>query len=59
VRPSSWNEVKASFSDGVAVNLLGASGQLDYDPVTEETTGPIDVWVIQGGEFVVEEVVEP
>ncbi|MBK9368017.1 MAG: ABC transporter substrate-binding protein [Deltaproteobacteria bacterium] len=59
VRPSSWNEVKASFSDGAAVNLLGASGQLDYDPVTEETTGPIDVWVIEGGEFVVEEVVEP
>jgi hypothetical protein len=28
------------------VNLQGASGALDYDPVTEETSAPVEVWVI-------------
>ncbi|MBM4367534.1 MAG: hypothetical protein FJ102_15080, partial [Deltaproteobacteria bacterium] len=43
------------------VNVQGASGALDYDPVTEETTGPIDVWVIaaDGESFEVAETIEP
>ena len=34
------------FEDGEAVNLDGASGALDFDPVTGETSNPIEVWVI-------------
>jgi hypothetical protein len=28
------------------VDLQGASGNLDFDPATEETSGPIEVWHI-------------
>ena len=48
VKAVSWNTIKASLSAGQAVNLEGASGHLDFDPETEETTGPVDVWVVNG-----------
>lgn len=47
VRPLSWNEAKANFKAGLGIDLNGTSGSLDYDPATEETTAPIDVWAIQ------------
>ena len=28
------------------IDVRGASGELDYDPVTEETTAPVEVWGI-------------
>ena len=34
------------FRNGESINIRGASGNLDYSPSTEETTGPIDVWTI-------------
>jgi len=51
VRASSWEDVVASFRDGTAVDLEGASGALQFDPITGETLTPIEVWVIdQAGE---------
>ena len=44
IRPTQWNNVKASFSAGSSIDVLGASGNLDYDPATEETTAPIEVF---------------
>ena len=44
--PNSWNDIKAAFKDGDSVNLGGASGSLDFDPVTGETAAPVDVWEI-------------
>ncbi|MCP4805000.1 MAG: ABC transporter substrate-binding protein [Proteobacteria bacterium] len=44
IRPTRWNEVKASFEAGSSIDVLGASGNLDYDPDTEETTAPIEVF---------------
>lgn len=44
--PNDWNNVKAAFSDGDSVDLSGASGSLDYDPLTGETAAPVNVWVI-------------
>lgn len=41
-----WNEVKDHFSKGESIDVYGASGELDYDPITEETVATIDVWVI-------------
>ena len=41
---SSWNDVRASFKDGISVNLVGASGQLDFDDKTCETSAPIEIW---------------
>ena len=44
VEPAEWNEVKGQFEAGRSVNIDGASGALDFDPLTEETTAPVDVW---------------
>ena len=50
IRPTNWNPVKAQFKAGNGIDVLGASGELDFDPVTEETTAPIEIWRIdQGG----------
>jgi branched-chain amino acid transport system substrate-binding protein len=49
VGPGSWNQVQAQLESGTSINVRGASGELDYDPATEETSGPIEVWAIAGG----------
>jgi hypothetical protein len=46
IRPTNWNPVKAQFKAGNIIDVLGASGELDFDPVTEETTAPIEIWRI-------------
>jgi branched-chain amino acid transport system substrate-binding protein len=46
IRPTAWNEVKARFGDGESVDVYGASGPLDYDPTTGETSATIEVWYI-------------
>jgi branched-chain amino acid transport system substrate-binding protein len=46
VQPLSWDGVVEKFRSGTGVNVQGASGKLDYDPATEETSGPIEVWHI-------------
>ena len=51
IRPSSWNEVKARFAAGGSIDVNGASGPLDYDPVSGETTAAIEIWVIDGEGF--------
>ncbi|MBX2802105.1 MAG: ABC transporter substrate-binding protein [Myxococcales bacterium] len=55
IRPSSWNAVRANFQEGNGVDVQGASGALDYDPATEETSAPIDIFVVDkaGEDFVV------
>lgn len=52
VRASSWPVVVNAFQAGERVDLVGASGPLDFDPDTGEVAVPIEVWVIEGGEFV-------
>jgi branched-chain amino acid transport system substrate-binding protein len=44
IQPLSWDGVVEKFRSGTGVNVRGASGELDYDPVTEETSGPIQLW---------------
>lgn len=46
VAPANWTRIIDVLGAGGAVNVTGASGRLDYDPVTEETSGPIDIWKI-------------
>lgn len=45
--PNSWNDVNAAFREGESVDLRGASGSLDFDPVTGETAAPVNVWGIE------------
>lgn len=53
INSTSWNSVKKAFKEGVGVNVRGASGELDYDPETEETSAPVERWVIveDGGKW--------
>jgi len=46
VRPDSWKKVADELAANHNVNVTGASGKLDYNPATEETTGIIDIWKI-------------
>ena len=46
VKGSSWPAVLDAFGQGQSIDLLGASGSLDFDPATEETSGPVEIWVV-------------
>jgi len=46
VRPGDWDRILSNFRRGDPVDLTGASGPLDYDATTEETTGPIELLTI-------------
>ncbi|MBA3548417.1 MAG: ABC transporter substrate-binding protein [Nannocystis sp.] len=41
-----WNTVKREFKAGRGININGASGELDYDPETEETSATVIFWKI-------------
>jgi branched-chain amino acid transport system substrate-binding protein len=47
IRPSGWASVLQAFRDGNSVNVKGASGELAYDPATEETSAGIEVWQVE------------
>lgn len=61
LRSTNWNQLKASFEARVDVDVVGASGELNYDPVTGETVAPIEVWTIDpsGTSFITEAIVDP
>jgi len=50
-RSTEWGKVVESFREGKSVDVRGASGDLDYDPATEETSGDIETWRIEDGEI--------
>lgn len=43
---TTWNAIKTAFKGGRSIDIVGASGELDYDPATEETTAPVIRWTI-------------
>lgn len=46
ILPDSWPLVVDAFAAGTSIDVRGASGQLDYDPVTEETVSAIERWQV-------------
>ncbi|MEM9696699.1 MAG: ABC transporter substrate-binding protein [Myxococcota bacterium] len=46
LRGSQWPRARQVFREGGTLNVSGASGELDYDPATEETTAAVEVWRI-------------
>jgi branched-chain amino acid transport system substrate-binding protein len=50
---SSWPQVLAAFRGGNSINVRGASGDLDFDPVSRELAAPIEIWSIgsMAGQF--------
>ena len=59
VLPGSWNTAKAEFKAGRSINITGVSGDLDYDPETEECTAPFSYWqiVADGNGFDFEDII--
>ena len=43
---SAWNSVRAEFEAAQPIDVQGASGTLDYDPNTGETSAPIEYWCV-------------
>ena len=52
VRPSGWASVLQEYRDGHGVNVEGASGELDFDPATEEASAGIEVWHVENRSLV-------
>jgi branched-chain amino acid transport system substrate-binding protein len=50
--PASWTTVQQEFEARAAIDVTGASGDLDYNPQTEELSGNFEVWVIRDGDLV-------
>jgi len=46
VLATSWTTVRANFAEGRAVDLQGASGAINFDDTTCETSAPIEVWSV-------------
>jgi len=47
IGPSTWTTLFARFETGSQVNVRGASGELDYDTDSGETSTPIEVWGVE------------
>jgi branched-chain amino acid transport system substrate-binding protein len=50
---ASWPQVLAAFRAGNSINVRGASGDLDFDPISRELAAPIEIWTIgsMAGQF--------
>lgn len=60
VSPGNWLDIVNTLGGGNSVNLSGASGTLDYDAATEETTGRVDIWKISADrQITVVETLDP
>jgi branched-chain amino acid transport system substrate-binding protein len=46
--PGSWVTLSAELAAGRDVDVRGASGELDFDATTNETSGPVEIWRIGG-----------
>ena len=46
VGPATWEVARESMLAGLGVDIIGASGALDYDPETEETIAPAEVLAV-------------
>lgn len=49
LRISSYADITERFRLGESVDVRGASGDLDFDPVSEETRAPVEVWRVAAG----------
>jgi ABC-type branched-subunit amino acid transport system substrate-binding protein len=59
ILPSNWTKVTASFQAGQSINVVGASGNLDFDPTTEEISADVEIWKVSGSSFNVVDTIAP
>ncbi len=48
VRAENWNPMVEELRTGASIDLAGASGPLDFDLVSEELPGVVEIWDITG-----------
>ncbi len=46
LRTSNWANLVEPLEQGGAVDVIGASGELNYDPATMETSSATEIWVL-------------
>jgi len=46
--PGTWSALAPELAAGRDVDVRGASGELDFDATTDETSGPVEIWRIGG-----------
>lgn len=46
IRFAGWEPAVSAFMAGQSIDVEGGSGLLDYDPATEETSAPTELWGI-------------
>lgn len=46
IKPGQWAGIRGALTGGAAINISGASGDLDFDSATEETTGEVELYRI-------------
>lgn len=56
--PSNWKKIADTLGAGGSVNLVGASGSLDFDPNNEETFGLVDIWKVSTDGKAIESVTQ-
>lgn len=44
IRMSAWDTVLDAFRAGESIDVIGTSGELDFDPLTEEVSGTFGFW---------------
>jgi len=64
IKPSTWITARAQFKAGESVDVTGASGALDYDLNSGETSAPIEIWGVEpdgsgGYQFNSEALIDP
>jgi branched-chain amino acid transport system substrate-binding protein len=47
VKATTWLDVVDRFAAGQGVDVRGTSGELDFDAASEETSGEIELWVVE------------
>jgi ABC-type branched-subunit amino acid transport system substrate-binding protein len=47
IGPTDWPAGKSEIASGpLKINVVGTSGELDFDPATGEAPGPIEIWSV-------------
>ena len=59
ITSTDWPKGKSTLAANGTINIAGTSGPLNFDPVTGEAPGRIEIWAVSNDQFVTVTVKEP
>lgn len=59
LKPDGFIDAASALQQGQSIDVVGASGTLNFNPTTGEAPGSIEVWQINGSSFTTVRIVEP